>query len=279
MTERECLLRAVLENPLNDVPRMVYADWLEENGEPDRAEFVRLQIELAQITYKDQICRKCKVRCDDNKSKYCEYGSDPDGKNGHNWENLRRDILRKRESDLRHGKEMRLVSDGFASLFGLSGIFGTDHGFEGGVGGLRWKWQRGFIFSISLSCRDFMEHAKAIFSAEPVMEVRLVDRVAAIRSGHSVNGEIPLPPPYGWAWQQNNRATAYWVGEGQTAIELIDEELYKLLKGGDSRIPWPHIRAYPTEQEANQALSDACVCYGRKLAGLPPLEKVPCPKT
>src|SRR5262245_14711379 len=32
--------------PADDTPRLVYADWLEENGEPDRAEFIRVQIEL-----------------------------------------------------------------------------------------------------------------------------------------------------------------------------------------------------------------------------------------
>ena len=34
MTEREALLRAVCENPDDDTPRLVFADWLDENGEP-----------------------------------------------------------------------------------------------------------------------------------------------------------------------------------------------------------------------------------------------------
>jgi uncharacterized protein (TIGR02996 family) len=47
MTEREALLAAVCANPDDDTPRLVFADWLEENGEPERAEFIRLQCELA----------------------------------------------------------------------------------------------------------------------------------------------------------------------------------------------------------------------------------------
>ena len=47
MTDQDALLRAVIENPDDDTPRLVYADWLEENGQPERAEFIRLQIELA----------------------------------------------------------------------------------------------------------------------------------------------------------------------------------------------------------------------------------------
>lgn len=44
------LLAAVCESPDDDVPRLVYADWLDEHGRPDRAEFVRLQIRQRQLT-------------------------------------------------------------------------------------------------------------------------------------------------------------------------------------------------------------------------------------
>jgi uncharacterized protein (TIGR02996 family) len=48
MTETErSLLDAVLENPDDDLPRLVYADWLDENGDPKRAEFIRAQIAMA----------------------------------------------------------------------------------------------------------------------------------------------------------------------------------------------------------------------------------------
>jgi uncharacterized protein (TIGR02996 family) len=43
------LLRAVLDRPADDVPRLVLADWWDERGEPDRAEFVRVQAELAKM--------------------------------------------------------------------------------------------------------------------------------------------------------------------------------------------------------------------------------------
>jgi uncharacterized protein (TIGR02996 family) len=44
----EPFLRAVCEAPDDDAPRLVYADWLDETGDPDRAEFIRLQIRLAR---------------------------------------------------------------------------------------------------------------------------------------------------------------------------------------------------------------------------------------
>jgi len=40
MTERDALLRAVCENPDDDTPRLVFTDWLQENGEEERAEFI-----------------------------------------------------------------------------------------------------------------------------------------------------------------------------------------------------------------------------------------------
>jgi uncharacterized protein (TIGR02996 family) len=49
MTEREMLLRAVCESPDDDTPRLVFADWLDENGEPERAEFIRVQIEQTKL--------------------------------------------------------------------------------------------------------------------------------------------------------------------------------------------------------------------------------------
>ncbi|MCI0700590.1 MAG: TIGR02996 domain-containing protein [Planctomycetia bacterium] len=48
MNEREALLKAICENPDDDTPRLVFADWLQENGDEARAEFIRAQIELAR---------------------------------------------------------------------------------------------------------------------------------------------------------------------------------------------------------------------------------------
>ena len=47
----EALLQAILTEPEDEGPRLVYADWLEENGGPQeqaRAEFIRVQVELAK---------------------------------------------------------------------------------------------------------------------------------------------------------------------------------------------------------------------------------------
>jgi uncharacterized protein (TIGR02996 family) len=46
--DADALLRAVLAAPDDDAPRLIYADWLDEHGDPARAEFIRAQVVLAR---------------------------------------------------------------------------------------------------------------------------------------------------------------------------------------------------------------------------------------
>jgi uncharacterized protein (TIGR02996 family) len=48
MTE-EAFLAAILAAPDDDAPRLIYADWLDEHGDADRADFIRLQCHLAHL--------------------------------------------------------------------------------------------------------------------------------------------------------------------------------------------------------------------------------------
>src|SRR5436190_2117186 len=53
MTTHEGFLRDICENADDDTPRLVYADWIEENGDPERAEFIRVQCRLAKMAKRD----------------------------------------------------------------------------------------------------------------------------------------------------------------------------------------------------------------------------------
>jgi uncharacterized protein (TIGR02996 family) len=49
MSDREALLRTIFENPDDDAPRLVYADWLDENKDALQAAFIRVQVDLAKL--------------------------------------------------------------------------------------------------------------------------------------------------------------------------------------------------------------------------------------
>jgi uncharacterized protein (TIGR02996 family) len=46
--ESDALLDAIFDAPDDDTPRLVYADWLQEHGQPNYAEFIRLQCAAAR---------------------------------------------------------------------------------------------------------------------------------------------------------------------------------------------------------------------------------------
>jgi uncharacterized protein (TIGR02996 family) len=49
MTPDDAFLQAIIAAPDDDSPRLAYADYLDEQGRPDRAEFIRIQIDLARL--------------------------------------------------------------------------------------------------------------------------------------------------------------------------------------------------------------------------------------
>jgi uncharacterized protein (TIGR02996 family) len=61
----EALLQAVFAEPEDDTPRLIYADWLEDNGRPAeqaRAEFIRVQVALARAAEDDPVSKALRAR-------------------------------------------------------------------------------------------------------------------------------------------------------------------------------------------------------------------------
>jgi uncharacterized protein (TIGR02996 family) len=56
VTPDDAFLQSIIESPDDDSPRLIYADYLEEHGQPERAEFIRLQ------------CQRALMRADDLKA-------------------------------------------------------------------------------------------------------------------------------------------------------------------------------------------------------------------
>ncbi|HJZ59491.1 MAG TPA: TIGR02996 domain-containing protein [Gemmataceae bacterium] len=49
MSDRLAFLRAIRASPGDDTARLAFADWLDEHGEPEQAEFIRVQLELDPV--------------------------------------------------------------------------------------------------------------------------------------------------------------------------------------------------------------------------------------
>ena len=62
MTTEDALLAAIIAHPAEDVPRLAYADWLDEHGHPERAEFIRLQCERVRLPAVDRCHAALEVR-------------------------------------------------------------------------------------------------------------------------------------------------------------------------------------------------------------------------
>lgn len=50
MSDEAAFLQAICANPEDDTARLVFADWLDEHGNADRAEFIRVQIRMNAIS-------------------------------------------------------------------------------------------------------------------------------------------------------------------------------------------------------------------------------------
>src|SRR2546422_418190 len=49
MDQEQSFIAAICAAPEDDALRLVYADWLEEHGQQARAEFIRVQVRLANL--------------------------------------------------------------------------------------------------------------------------------------------------------------------------------------------------------------------------------------
>jgi uncharacterized protein (TIGR02996 family) len=141
MTHDEVFLHDILAQPDEDAPRLIYADWLEDNGDPDRAEFIRAQCTEARLSEGDP--RRTELTLVANQLLT---------KNWNTWLSGLRALLRDRP-------------------------YGS-HGGEGWVMG-PWtpeavrKFTRGFVEACTLDAVKFVQQPDRLFALAPVRHLRL----------------------------------------------------------------------------------------------------------
>lgn len=209
MSERDAFIRRICENPAEDAVRLVFADWLQENGEGERAEFIRDQIEWRA-------------------------GSRDLDLLNDNWERWFPDCTRHDEK-------------GFRRLQNYAGALAVPL-----LNGNTVLFSRGFVSAVWFSrTRSYLHHAEGgYWRQQPVTSVRLIDRTPSNNFGGRTR----------FKW--------YWAGDSaglQAEGYAIPFDVYVRLAPGERHNGWA------TAEIAAEALSAACVAYGREQAGLPPL--------
>lgn len=238
------LLRAVLADPASDDSRLIYADYLDEQGEADRAEFIRVQVELAKKLAGIQTHHWYSL----------DMILDPQDADHQAWkQTIWR--LQKREREM-----VKLFEwQGFRTAFGLPQHWPAWHLSAGPAdwtappvphwcGGVL---RRGFVDEIRLPLAAYLEHARDLFNRHPVTAVVLT-------------GLEPYWNGAGHCWFRADR------GRQSNAVPTFAElppELFNRLAGWHIDLTrgerW---RPYRSQDAATAALSAACVAYGRHLA-------------
>jgi uncharacterized protein (TIGR02996 family) len=178
MTDGELLLRAILDQPKEETPRLVYADWLEENGQPERAEFIRVQVEIAG------------------------WGTTPPA-DAEEW------VRRERELLWGHGLKWALP----ATEVHHSGPTGVGPS----AGHILGFFSRGFLSHVTCSWPDWRAHADAILAAQPVERVRLTTwPYLNLYDPRDERGRSPAYPYREWFLLSPERRVSGIHGTGDT---------------------------------------------------------------
>jgi uncharacterized protein (TIGR02996 family) len=155
------LLADILANPEDDTVRLVLADWLDEHGDPERAEFIRVQVELASDPYRESLCRET---CDPP-----EFWGCPDR------------VVRKRERELLAGPRPDVYENEVV-------WFNAGDGTESWRTMFRPQWRRGFVEAVACEAADWLAHAAALLARHPIREVTLTTlptwQMLALLLGH-----------------------------------------------------------------------------------------------
>ena len=172
--ERAAFMRAIRERPADNTPRLVFADWLQENGDEPRAEFIRAQVELAaggmrhtHTAGQPGGCRLCRLRR--VQSRYIE---------GPGRAEVAR-LFDRDPNDLWYGG---------ASLVRLGPGQSQDFAVE---------FARGFVWRIECTWGDYFRRAATVFREHPIEDVRLIDATifpsVCVDHGRELAGLPPLP--------------------------------------------------------------------------------------
>jgi uncharacterized protein (TIGR02996 family) len=166
-------LQALLAQPDDDTFRLAITDWFIENGQPERAEFIRVQVELATLTdpLQDQQVGVWRERTLD--------------------ELLRLQADRRRRQELEVRQRELLIAHGAEWARPLAEALDCGPGEWGG-----WVFHRGFVEYFNISAEVLLRHGEKLARLTPVRELFLrpcsADELIALCKHHWVRNVTHL---------------------------------------------------------------------------------------
>lgn len=147
MVSDEGFIAAICAEPDCDTHRLVYADWLDDHGQPERAEFIRVQCALAVSD---------KGHSPSLHGEWCQLCN-----------------LRRRETELleAHREEWCALIPGYTI-----DAWSLDEPMPPFAYGARCQFRRGFVEHVTCTWDNCLRHLDAILRRQPVREVTLTTR-------------------------------------------------------------------------------------------------------
>jgi uncharacterized protein (TIGR02996 family) len=222
-------LERVASDPQDDTVRHIAADWLDDNGESERAEFIRVQLELASPGLQPLPRKR---------------GWEGLGTGSKREEAIRRKTrrmkLRKRAVQLLHKAEDNNYVEWFWP-------------FSKRLKNAWWQFKRGFVEAVECEEADWLKHGRVIVRFNPIVSVCATDKYPLSHDPES-SFTISFGSYYGWALNDMK----------ETEPERINERLFRKMRDGLKVHVWNGTwRLFDTEEEAAAAYSDACLRLAR----------------
>lgn len=253
-TTDAAFLAAILANPLDDAPRLVYADWLDETGRVERAEYIRVQCELARFPppgLENRLPGPTRQEMRESlRRREADLWNSPGAIDWFNPYAAGLQTIRLPRQTIGHIEPVGYVRRGFIDSASLptAALVGGPCGLCGGEGQVR----HGPV-TRRVVCPDCKGNRTVVGIAArlarcPLTEVRLSDRSP---------GHHPTSGLCGWYLRSPRE------GVPAATAEDLPADLFALLSPGVEP-GWRRRRWYPSEGAAVAALFAACLEYVRR---------------
>lgn len=231
--EQRAFIDAIIANPEDDAPRLVYADWLDEHDDQMSCPTCNgdCQVKIS-VTY---VPNNQYTRCQTCNGSGCVPN-----------------LFAERAAFIRKQLELPDVDNCFC---GVDGIYSDAHykfdfrlaqiTVDGSYIHKRFVYRRGFVYKIACTMNSWLDNGQEIVRDHPITRVEITDKKPSYYGG------------YGYVW--------YHLSHGGEAIDSLPDGIFRRLYRGKKKV---YINAYSVSYGDDIAasiadLSQACIAWAK----------------